>query len=54
MAMVDATARGSLMRMTPENVYGLLDDMAFNAFSWNTNRSTRKPLGILSISTQVH
>ena len=32
-AMVDATAGGSLMRMTPEDAYGLLDDMAFNAFS---------------------
>ena len=51
--MVDATARGSLMRRIPEDAYGLLDDMALNAFSWNTNRSARKPLGIHSISTQV-
>ena len=32
-AMVDATVGGSLMRRTPENAYGLLDDMALNAFS---------------------
>ena len=51
--MVDATARGSLMRRTPEDVYGLLVDMALNAFSWNTDRSIRKPSGIHSISTQT-
>ena len=51
--MVDATAGGSLMRRTPEDAYGLLDDMALNAFSWNTDRTTRKPLGIHSISTQA-
>ena len=44
---------GSLMRRTPEDAYGLLDDMALNAFSWNTNRTIRKPLGIHSISTQA-
>ena len=27
--------------------------MALNAFSWNTDRSTRKPSGIHSISTQA-
>ena len=32
-AMVDATAEESLMRRTPEDAYGLLDDMALNAFS---------------------
>ena len=32
-AMVDATTGGSIMRRTPEDTYGLLDDMAFNAFS---------------------
>ena len=52
-AMVDATAGGSLMRRTPEDAYGLLDDMALNAFSWNTDKSTRKPSRIHSISTQA-
>ena len=51
--MVDATAGGSLMRRTPEDAYGLLDDMALNAFSWNTDRTTRKPSRIHSISTQA-
>ena len=52
-AMVDATAGGSLMRRTPEDAYGLLDDMGLNAFSWNTDRTARKPSGIHSISTQA-
>ena len=52
-AMADATAGESLMRRTPQDAYGLLDDMALNAFSWNTDRSTRKPSGIHSISTQA-
>ena len=51
--MVDATIGGSLIRRTPEDAYGLLDDMALNAFSWNTDRSARKPSGIHSISTQA-
>ena len=51
--MVYATAGGSLMRRTPEDAYGLLDDMALNAFSWNSNRLVRKPSGIHSISTQA-
>ena len=51
--MVDATVGGSLMRRTPKDVYGLLDDMALNAFSWNTDRSIRKPSGLHSISTQA-
>ena len=51
--MVDATAGGSLMRRTPEDAYGLLYDMALNAFSWNTDRIARKPAGIHSISTQA-
>ena len=51
--MVDATTGGSLMRRTPKYAYGLLDDMALNAFSWNTNRSARKPSEIHSISTQA-
>ena len=51
--MVDATAWESLMRRTPEVAYGLLDDMTLNAFSWNTDRSTRKPSTIHSISTQA-
>ena len=51
--MVDATAGGSLMRRTPEDAYGLLDDMALNAFSWNFDRSSRRPLGVHSISTQA-
>ena len=41
------------MRRTPEDAYGLLDDMALNAFSWNTDRTVRKPAGIHSISTQA-
>ena len=32
-AMVDATARGSLMRRISEDAYGLLEDMALNVFS---------------------
>ena len=52
-AMVFVTTGGSLMRRTPEDAYGLLDDMTLNAFSWNTDRSTRKPSGIHSISTQA-
>ena len=51
--MVDATVGGSLMRKTPEDAYGLLDDMALNAFSWNIDRSVRKPYGIHNISTQA-
>ena len=51
--MVDATAGRSLMRKTPEDAYGLLDDMALNAFSWNTDRSLRKPSGVHSISIQA-
>ena len=52
--MVDATAGGSLMRRTPEDACGLLDDMALlNAFSWNSDRSSRRPPGVHSISTQV-
>ena len=51
--MVDATAGGSLMKRTPEDAYGLLDNMALNAFSWNTDRTTRKLAGIHSISTQA-
>ena len=41
------------MRRTPEDAYGLLDDMALNAFSWNSDRSSRRPSGIHSISTQA-
>ena len=52
-AMVDATTGGSLMGKTPEDAYGLLDDMALNAFSWNTDKTARKPSGIHSISTQA-
>ena len=51
--MVDATTGGNLMRKTPEDAYWLLDDMALNAFSWNTDRTARKPSGIHSISTQA-
>ena len=52
-AMVDATAEGSLMRRTLEEAYGLPDEMALNAFSWNTDRIVRKPAWIHSISTQA-
>ena len=41
------------MKRTPKDAYGLLDDMTFNAFSWNTDRSARKPSGIHNISTQA-
>ena len=41
------------MRRTSEDSYGLLDDMALNAFSWNIDRSTRKPFRIHSISKQA-
>ena len=51
-AVVDATTRGSLMRRTPEDAYGLLDDIDLNAFSWNSDRSSRRPPGVHSISTQ--
>ena len=51
--MVDATVGGSLMRKIPENTYGLLDDMALNAFSWNFNKSAKRPSMIHSISTQA-
>ena len=40
--IVYATAGGSLMR-TPKYAYGLLDDMALNAFRWNFDRQSRKP-----------
>ena len=51
--MVDATVGGSLMRRTPKDAYGLFDDMALNVFSWNIDRTARKPSGIHSISTQA-
>ena len=51
--MVDATTGGSLMRRIPEEAYGLLDDMALNAFSWNSERQLRKPFGVHSIGTQA-
>ena len=51
-AIVDVTTGGSLMR-TPEDAYGLLDDMTLNAFSWNSDSSSRKPFGVHSISTQA-
>ena len=41
------------MRRTPKDAYGLLDDMALNAFSWNTDKTTKKPSGIHNISTQA-
>ena len=52
-AMVDATTRGSLMRRTPKDAYGLLDDMALNAFSWSFDRSLRKPSRVHSILTYL-
>ena len=51
--MVDVTVRKSLMRRTPEDAYGILDDMALNAFSWNSDRSSKRPSGIHIISTQA-
>ena len=49
--MVDATAGGSLMRMTSNDAYQLLDDMANNAFNWQSERANRKPASIHSIDT---
>ena len=49
--MVDATIGGSLMRRTPDDAYQLLDDMANNAFNWQSERSIRKSAGIHSIDT---
>ena len=50
-AMVDATVGGSLMRRTSDDAYQLLDDMANNAFNWQSERANRKPAGIHSIDT---
>ena len=41
------------MRKIPKNAYGLLDNMTLNAFSWNFDKSARKPSRIHSISTQA-
>ena len=49
--MVDAIASGSLIRMTPDDAYQLLNDMANNAFNWQSERANRKPAGIHSIDT---
>ena len=51
--MVDATIGGSLMRRRPEDAYGLLDGMALIVLSWNSDRSSRKPSRVHSISTQA-
>ena len=50
-AMIDVTAGGSLMRKTLDDAYQLLDDMANNAFNWQSERANRKPAGIHSIDT---
>ena len=52
-AMVDAIAWGSLMRRTSKDAYGLLDDMTFNAFNWNSDRLARRPSRVYSINTQT-
>ena len=49
--MVDATTGGSLMRKTPDDAYDLLDDMALNAFNWQSERSVRKPTRVHSIDS---
>ena len=49
--MVDAKAGGSLMRRTLDDAYQLLDDMANNAFNWQSERANKKPAGIHSIDT---
>ena len=49
--MVDATTSGSLMRRKPNDAYQLLDDMANNAFNWQSEMSNRKSTGIHSIDT---
>ena len=51
--MVDAIVGESLMQRTLKDVYELLNDMALNAFSWNSDKSARKPSEIHSISTQA-
>ena len=51
--MVDPTTVGSLMKRTLEDAYGLLDDMALNAFSWNSDKFSRKLSGVHNISTQA-
>ena len=52
-AMVDATTWGSLMRMTREDAYGLLDDMAINAFDLQSERKLKRPIGVHSINSQA-
>ena len=49
--MVNATIGRSLIKMTPNEVYQLLNDMTLNAFNWQSERSTRKPVGIHIIDT---
>ena len=41
------------MKRTSKDAYGLLGDMALNSFSWNSDRQSRKPSGVHSISTKV-
>ena len=52
-AMVNGTVGGSLMRRIPEDAYGLLDDMALNSFSWQSERQLRKSAGVHSIDSQA-
>ena len=49
--MVDAIVGGSLMKKTSDDAYQLLDDMANNAFNWQSERSIRKTAGNHSIDT---
>ena len=51
--MVDATIGVSLMRITLDDAYDLLDDMALNAFNWKSKRSIRKPAGVHSIDSHA-
>ena len=39
------------MRRTPDEACDLLEDMALNAFNWQSERSIRRPIGVHSIDS---
>ena len=41
------------MRRTPKDAYDLLDDMALNAFGWQSEGQLRKPAKIHNIDSQA-
>ena len=41
------------MRRTPKDAYDLLDDMAFNAFKWKSERQLRRLAWVYNIDSQV-